>query len=282
MRSGVAHNGEVELFWFDEGDPTADPVVLVNGAGSTAVMWCRELIDPLLAAGLRVVRFDNRDVGRSTRMPADADYTIPDLADDLAAVLDDLGVATAHLLGRSMGGMTIMQFAATRPERVRTMTLIYTTPAFADAGDLGLPGPQEHVLEAMAEAAFEPPPTTDAERIERRVKDTHLYVGTRYPVDEAWVRQEAADEVAHAPHAEPGHGVAVMRSESLVPALPSLTQPALVLHGTADPIVDVAHGRFLAQRLPDVTYVEFEGLGHEMPPAFCTEIAPMVLDLVGH
>lgn len=282
MRSGVAHNGEVELFWFDEGDPTADAVVLVNGAGSTAVMWCRELIDPLLAAGLRVVRFDNRDVGRSTRMPADADYTIPDLADDLAAVLDDLGVATAHLLGRSMGGMTIMQFAATRPERVRTMTLIYTTPAFADAGDLGLPGPQEHVLEAMAEAAFEPPPTTDAERIERRVKDTHLYVGTRYPVDEAWVRQEAADEVAHAPHAEPGHGVAVMRSESLVPALPSLTQPALVLHGTADPIVDVAHGRFLAQRLPDATYVEFEGLGHEMPPAFCTEIAPMVLDLVGH
>ena len=193
MRSGVAHNGEVELFWFDEGDPTADAVVLVNGAGSTAVMWCRELIDPLLAAGLRVVRFDNRDVGRSTRMPADADYTIPDLADDLAAVLDDLGVATAHLLGRSMGGMTIMQFAATRPERVRTMTLIYTTPAFADAGDLGLPGPQEHVLEAMAEAAFEPPPTTDAERIERRVKDTHLYVGTRYPVDEAWVRVRRAE-----------------------------------------------------------------------------------------
>ncbi len=280
MRSGVAANGDVELFYFDEGDPAATPVVFVNGAGSPSVMWCRELVDPLLDAGFRVVRFDNRDLGRSTRIPAHQSYVIADLADDLAAVMDHLGIDAAHLLGRSMGGMTIMQFAARQPERVSSMTLIYTTPAFADAAEHGLPGPQQHILDAMAEAAFEPPPSTDDERIDRRVQDTRLYVGTRYALDEAWVRQEAADEVAHAPYAEPAHGVAVMRSDSLVPALGSLSQRALVLHGTADPIIDVAHGRFLAERLPNADYVEFDGLGHEMPPAFCAEIAPLVLSFV--
>lgn len=280
MRSGVATNGEVDLFFFDEGDPAGPPVVLVNGAGSPSVMWCRELIDPLLDAGHRVVRFDNRDVGRSTRLPGSVQYTIPDLADDLAAVMDHLGLASAHLLGRSMGGMTIMQFAAANPQRVSSMTLIYTTPAFADAAEHGLPGPRQHILDAMAEAAFEPAPKTDEERIERRVKDTRLYVGTRYPYDVDWVRREAEDEVAHAPHAEPAHGVAVMASDSLVPVLASLTQPTLVLHGTADPIIDVAHGRFLAGRLPNAAYVEYEGLGHEMPPAFCREIVGPVLALI--
>ena len=280
MRSGVASNGDVDLFFFDEGEPSATPVVFVNGAGSPSVMWCRELIDPILDAGFRVVRFDNRDLGRSTRIPSDQSYVIADLADDVRAVMDHLAIDAAHLLGRSMGGMTVMQFAATHPERVMSMTLIYTTPAFADAGDHGLPGPQQHILDAMAEAAFDPPPKTDVERIERRVKDTQLYVGTRYPYDADWVRGEAEDEVAHAPYAEPAHGPAVMGSDSLVPALPSLTQPALVLHGAADPIIDVAHGRFLAGRLPNAAYVEYEGLGHEMPPPFCREIADPVLALI--
>ena len=102
MRSGVATNGDVELFWFDEGDARATPIVFVNGAGSTAVMWDRALVDPLLDAGYRVIRFDNRDVGRSTRIASDVGYTIADLAADLAAVMDHLRVDSAHLLGRSM------------------------------------------------------------------------------------------------------------------------------------------------------------------------------------
>ncbi|MEM7286539.1 MAG: alpha/beta hydrolase [Actinomycetota bacterium] len=280
MRTGVATNGDVELFFFDEGDPAATPVMFVNGAGSPSVMWCRALIDPLLDAGFRVVRFDNRDLGRSSRIPADQSYVIADLADDVAAVMDRVGIDRAHLLGRSMGGMTIMQLAASSPDRVLSMTLIYTTPAFADAQDHGLPGPQQHILDAMAEAAFEPAPKSDQERIDRRVKDTQLYVGTRYPYDADWVRREAEDEVAHAAYAEPAHGIAVMRSDSLVPILGSLTQPALVLHGTADPIIDVTHGRFLADRLPNAAYLEYEGLGHEMPPPFCTEIIDPVLALI--
>lgn len=280
MHTGRATNGDVDLFWIDEGPRDGPVVVLASGAGSTAVMWCRELIVALIDAGFRVLRFDNRDVGRSTRVPADIVYTIADLGKDLAAVLDDADVQTAHLLGRSMGGMTVMSFAATHPARVRTMTLIYTTPCMADAAEHDLPGPQPEILEALAEAAFAPRPVDDDERIERRVAESRLYAGTRHPFDERWAHREAAADVAHAPFAEPGHGAAIMCSESLVPALSILTQPTLILHGTADPIIDIAHGRFLDAALPNSTLMEFDGLGHEMPPRFCAEIVDPVLALM--
>lgn len=264
----------------DEGPHDGPVVVLVNGAGSTAVMWCRELIDPLIAAGCRVLRFDNRDVGRSTRLPSDSVYTITDLADDLAAVLDATEVEAAHLLGRSMGGMVVMAFAAACPERVRTSTLIYTTPCLADGAAHDLPGPKPAIIESLTEAAFAPKPADDQERAARRVAEVRLFSGSRYPFDERAALEEAMADNAHAPFAEPGHGVAVLRSPSLVPVLADLVQPALVLQGTEDPIVDVAHGRFLAARLPNATYIEFDGLGHEMPPLFCAEIVKPVLALI--
>lgn len=281
MRTGIARNGDIDLYWVHEGDAGDPAVVLVNGAGSTAVMWCRELIDPLLDAGYRIIRFDNRDVGRSTRMAHDAHYIIPDLAGDLAAVLDALDVEAAHLLGRSMGGMINMSFADSHAERVMTSTLIYTSPAMSDLEAYGLPGPQPAVLDELARAAFAPQPESDAERVDRRFEETRFYSGTRYPFDEEWARAEAAADVAHAPHAESGHMAAAAVSPSLVPILGSLSQSTLVLHGTADSIIDVAHGRFLHERLPNSTLIEYEGLGHEMPPAFCVEAVPPILALLG-
>lgn len=280
MRQGSARNGDIELFWLAEGPADAPAVVLVNGAGSTAVMWCRELIDPLLEAGYQVVRFDNRDIGRSTRIAADQTYLIADLADDLAAVLDHLELERAHLLGRSMGGMTAMALAASQPARVASLVLVYTTPCLADPAHHGLPGPQAWVLEAMAEEAFSPPPSTEAERVARRIAETRLYAGTRYDFDDAWARAEATADAAHAPFAETGHGAAVTASPSLAPELARINQPTLVLHGTADPIIDVEHGRFLAAALPNAELIEYEGLGHEMPPAFCAEIIDPLLALL--
>ena len=276
----MATNGDVDLFWIDEAPRDGLVVALVSGAGSTAVMWCRELIDPLIDAGFRVLRFDNRDVSRSTRVRADVGYTIDDLAADLAAVLDAADVQTVHLLGRSMGGMTAMSFAAAQPTRVCTMTLIYTTPCMADAAEHDLPGPQPEILEALAEAAFAPRPADDDERIERHVADSRRYAGTRYTFDDHWARDAGVADVAHGPFAEPGHGTAIMCSESLVPVLSILTQPTLILHGTADPIIDIAHARFLDTALPNSTLIEFDGLGHEMPPLFCAEIIDPVRALI--
>jgi len=280
MRTGTAHNDEIELYWIEEGNEAHPAVVLVNGAGSTSVMWCREFIDPFLGTGHRVIRFDHRDVGRSTRVDYDAPYIISDLANDLLAVLDALDVDSAHLVGRSMGGMVNMSFAGAHPDRVTTSTLIYTSPAISDSAGYGLPRPGDAVLEELANAAFAPRPIDQAERVDRRFEETRFYSGTRYPFDERWARAEAEADVAHAPYAESSHMAAVAASPSLVPILATLTQPALVLHGTADPIIDIAHGRFLNDRLPNSTLIEYDGLGHEMPPSFCTEAVPPILDLI--
>ena len=280
MRTGTATNGDIDLYWIDEGPVEGPVAVLVNGAGSTAVMWCRELIDPLIAAGKRVVRFDNRDVGRSTRVGPEVEYTVADLASDLAAVLDHLAIDAAHLMGRSMGGMTVLAFAEVMPHRVRSLTLVYTSPCLGEPHTYGLPGPQRAALEAMAEAAAAPPPETDDERIAARVEETRLFTGTRYRFDRAWATAEATADVAHAPHAQPAHGLAVMRSPSAVDGLAAIACPTLVVHGTHDPIIDVAHGRFLAQRIPGARLVELEGLSHEMPPAMCDEIIDDVLAIM--
>lgn len=281
MATTTARNGDIELFVNVQGDPGAPAVVLVNGAGSTSVMWPDVLVDELLAAGHRVVRFDNRDVGRSTRLPASVDYTLADLASDLAAVLDHLDIGAAHLLGRSMGGATVMAFAADAPERARSLTLVYTSPCLGMPHEHGLRGPRRAVLEAMAEEAAAGDPATDADRIDRLVGGSRLMAGTRYEFDEAWARAEAVADVAHAPFARHGHGFAVMRSPSLVPLLDRLTMPTLVVHGTDDPIVDIGHGRFLAEHIATARLLELDGLGHEMPPAMATEILPELLAHLG-
>lgn len=277
MRTGTAVNGDIDLYWIDEGPVDGPVAVLVNGAGSTSVMWCRELIDPLIDAGMRVVRFDNRDVGRSTRVGLEVEYTVADLAADLAAVLDHLGIDAAHLMGRSMGGMTVLAFAEAMPRRVLSLTLVYTSPCLAEPHTYGLPGPQRAALEAMAEAAAAPPPATDDERIAARVEETRLFTGSRYTFDRDWAHAEAAADVAHAPHAQPAHGLAVMRSPSAVDGLAAIACPTLVIHGTEDPIIDVSHSRFMARHIPGARLIELAGMSHEMPPAMCDEIIADVL-----
>jgi pimeloyl-ACP methyl ester carboxylesterase len=129
----------------------------------------------------------------------------------------------------------------------------------------------------MAEAAAAPPPETDADRIAARVEEARLFTGSRYAFDEAWARAEAEADVAHAAHARPAHGLAVMRSPSAVEGLAAIACPTLVVHGTEDPIIDVTHGRFLARHIPGARLVELEGMSHEMPPAMCHEIIGDVL-----
>lgn len=277
MREGRASHGDIEIYTVAEGPVDAPTVVLVNGAGSTAVMWCRELVEPLLAAGFCVIRYDNRDVGRSSVLPSSVGYRLGDMGDDLLAVLDHWNVSKANALGRSMGGAIVMEAALARPDRFDTLTLVYTSACLGDPGAAGLPGPHDWVIEVLSQSAFSPPPANAEERVALRVAETELFAGTRYPFDAGWAREEAEADVAHGPHAEAGHYGAVAVSPSLADRVATLAHPALVLHGDADPIVPVEHGRHLASLLPKARLHEYEGLGHEMPPAFCGEITPVLL-----
>lgn len=282
LREDVARNDAIELYTLLEtpDDANGETVLLVSGMGSTSVTWSRALVDPLLHAGYAVVRFDLRDVGRSTRPPAMDVYTLVDLASDALAVLDHWSVDRAHILGRSMGGSIAIELALDAADRVHTLTLAYSSAALMPSDD-GLPPPEDWVIEAGAEMMFAPPPRTPDERIERIVAEAELFAGTRHPFDADAARAEATAEVAHAPHAEHAHGIAIVSSSSRVPDLGRIQVPTLVLHGTADPVVPVAHGRLLAQRIPGARIIEYEGLGHEMPAAWCDEIVPEVLAHLG-
>lgn len=272
IREGTASNGEVNLYWVAEGDQGHPTVLLVNGAGSTSPLWSRQLVDPILAAGFQVVRFDNRDIGRSTWMP-ETKYTLQDMADDTAAVLDAAGATQAHIFGRSMGGMTAQWLAVTHPDRVRSLVLLYTSPGIVDER---LPRSQPSVAaQSAAEAAA---PATDEARSKIRHASNEFYAGSRYEFDREWSLAEAKAEVDHAPWNLPGHFAAVLRTPSLIDRLGEISAPTLVLHGDEDPIVPVEHGRFLAESIEGAIYHEFEGLSHELPPAFCDEITPTVID----
>jgi len=272
MECGTVTNMDINLYWVAEGDPERPAVLLINGGGSTLPMWCRELIDPILEAGYRVVRFDNRDIGRSSWVP-DIRYTIEDMADDASAVLDAVGADAAHLVGRSMGGLTAQWMALKHRGRVRSLTLIYTTPSMTDDR---LPQSTPSARTQTAAEAVEP--ATAEDRMKVRMDSNRFYAGTRFPFDEAWSAAEAQLEVDHAPWNLPGHFRAVRNTPSLVDRLGEISAPTLVLHGDADPIVPVEHGRHLGANIAGASYHEFAGLSHELPPAFCTEIRQLLLD----
>lgn len=277
VTEATAHNGATEIYWISEGPDSAETVLLINGGGSSSPMWCRELIDPLLDAGYRVIRFDNRDVGRSTRSAKGARYSVDDMASDAVAVLDAANAHSAHLFGRSMGGIIAQALSLEHPARVASLTLLYTTPGLSDAElPTSHPSVAEHAQELLRRSS--PNPTRE-ERIALRVDGNRFYTGTRYPYDEAWSCAEAEAEADHAPHATPPHGVVVRQYPTMRPRLHEIAMPTLVIHGDADPIVPVEHGRKLAELIPDCTYLELAGLSHELPPALCIELVP---SLLGH
>ncbi len=260
--------------WADVQGPDDGPaVVLLAGADSPGFRWTPAIVEPLVAEGYRVVRFDHRDCARSTRLGTEAAYTLDDLAADALGLMDHLDIDCAHLIGRSMGGMIAQVMALDHPARVVSLTLIGTTPG---AGDECLPGPGADFVDRMVGRLFDGPPADSAARQDWIVDLHRLLSGSLYAFDErAHVELARAElETGWAP--ETGHGVAVHSSASRLDRLNSIAAPALVVHGTADPVYPPAHGRALAERIPGAVLVEIEDLGHEFPDALMADLWPVL------
>jgi len=268
----VAVDG-LELWADVRGPDDGVAVLLLAGADSPGFRFTPALVDPLVSAGHRVIRYDHRDCGRSTRVPPDQAYRLADLASDAVGLLDRLGVVEAHLVGRSMGAMVAQVMALDHPARVRSLTLVGTSPA---PGDERLPGPEDHFVEAMTERLFAGPPGDDPGRVDWIVGLYELLAGTAYPFERDRQRALAEAEVATGWQAETGHGVAVHASPGRLDRLAEIRVPTLVVHGTADPVFPVAHGRALADGIDGAVYAEVEGLGHELPDAFVADLLPML------
>lgn len=249
------------------GDGGAHPLLLIGGATWSKDWWDDELCARLAARGFRVVRYDQRDTGRSTAYPAGAPaYTGADLVTDAVAVLDGLAIGRAHLAGLSMGGGIAQRLAARHRPRVASLTLISTSPAFPTVD--ALPGPTPQITRLFAEQAADPDWTDRAAVVDHIVEGERPFAGPG-TFDEGRVRATAArvvDRTGNVPSMLTNHFVIDDGpADPLSPA--DLTGvPTLVVHGTADPLFPPEHGRALAAAVPGARLLELPGVGHQLPP----------------
>jgi pimeloyl-ACP methyl ester carboxylesterase len=265
MGEGYVETNGIRLWYEDLGDPDGDAVVLIMGATASAISWPQELLDALTAAGLRVVRFDNRDIGLSTHVDyATEPYTLDDMATDTAGLLDALGIDRAHFVGASMGGMISQVMAIRFPDRVRSLALLITSPGPDDRLS-----PTSDAVVAIANR----PATTAAELEQRSVDVWRVLTGSRFPFEEARYRELAVMDAARGTNPNSAHGIAVFTAPSRIEALATVGVPTLIVQGTEDPIFPFDHGEALAKAIPGSTFVTWEGVGHEVP-------APLAPDLL--
>jgi pimeloyl-ACP methyl ester carboxylesterase len=240
------------------------PVLLIMGVMASMLWWPDEFCERLAGAGRFVIRYDNRDTGRSTGYdPGTATYTIDDLAGDAVAVLDEHGVERAHVVGMSMGGVIAQVVALAYPERVASVTAVSTTALGEE--NPGLPGPTARYMEHAA--AFDELDWSDTQAVgELIVEDARQLAGTRHPFDEAATRELVTRDLERA--LDPGrlvnHTVVGGDEEWWRGRIGEIAVPFLVIHGTADPLFPHPHGVALAEAVPGASLVSVEGGGHEI------------------
>jgi pimeloyl-ACP methyl ester carboxylesterase len=254
-------------------------VLLIMGLGLQLIAWPPEMVQGLEDAGYRVIRFDNRDVGLSTRMDAAgkpnlmwaslqyklgftpaAPYSLSDMAADAIGVLDALGVRQAHVVGVSMGGMIAQRVALAVPQRVLSLTSIMSS-----SGAKGLPGPTPEVLRAMLSR---PTGSSKAAVIEHSLALFRAIGSPAFPLPEADLRARITRGVERAfyPVGTLRQMVAVVSDQARAALLGRIAAPTLVVHGTADPLVPLACGQDTARRIPGAKLVTIDGMGHDLPP----------------
>jgi pimeloyl-ACP methyl ester carboxylesterase len=278
----------IEVTYERFGDPRAPPVLLVMGLGTQMLGWHEGFCEGLVARGLHVIRFDNRDVGLSSHFPdaptpdvaaarsgdvSSASYTLSDMADDTVGLLDALRLESAHVVGASMGGMIAQTIAIEHPGRIRSLTSIMSTTGSRSVGQS-----KAEALRAMAG----PPPANRQEVIDRSVKLFRVIGSPGFEMDEAALRERTgvSYDRAYDPLGVVRQTVAVLASEDRTARLRSIDVPTLVLHGADDLICDVSGGRATAEAIRNAELVVIDGMGHNLPRALWPEISSRIASLV--
>ncbi|MGL4543206.1 MAG: alpha/beta fold hydrolase [Polymorphobacter sp.] len=286
--TAISANG-ITLEYESFGPATAPPLLLVMGLGAQLTLWPVELCEALVARGFHVIRFDNRDVGLSTKFdaagvpempalimammsgqPVTVPYTLHDMAADAVALLDALGIAKAHIVGASMGGMIAQLIAADYPERTLSLTSIMST-----TGNPALPPAKP---EAMAVLTNRPPsPDADA-MVTFGVAAARIVGSPGYPQDDARLRTRVrADfERSFAPMGFARHMAAVIATGDRRERLAKVSAPTLVIHGDADPLVPVEGGHDTAANISGAELLIIPGMGHDLPLQLVETIADAV------
>ena len=268
-----AHNQHVELHYDTFGSPTVPALLLVNGLSSQCINYRVELCEKFVAEGFFVIRFDNRDVGLSTKFehhsPADGPaYTVSDMGDDAIAVLDAAGVDRAHVFGMSMGGMIVQTLAIEHPDRLLSMTSVMSSTGDSDVGGSS---PEAAAL------IMQPFPPGKEAFLDRQCLASRTW-GSPSAYDEERVRAWAAEayDRCHLP-AGPLRQMAAVRADgSRTERLRSVRVPTLVLHGDRDNLLHFSGGERTAEAIPGARFVLLEGMGHDMVPAYWDRVVQLV------
>jgi proline iminopeptidase len=261
------------------GDPKSVPLLLISGLGLQLTAWPDEFVEGLVELGFYVIRFDNRDSGLSTkfehagtpsltlawlksllRLPLKPPYRLEDMADDAIGVLSALGVARAHIVGMSMGGMVGQLMAAKFPSRVLSLTSIMSS-----SGRRGLPGPTQAARRALLRR---PRGAADIDTaIEYNVQLLQAIGSPSYPTPEKHLRRRVARALRRncCPGGVVRQMLAVTACGDRTPQLQTIVAPTLVIHGAADPLVPLACGVDTAQAVPGARLEVIEGMGHDLP-----------------
>ena len=276
----------IEIEWDARGPEGAPAILLIMGLGGQLTRWSDALMDAFAAHGFRAIRFDNRDVGLSTKFDAaglpdlarigmqlmtggkpDAPYTLEDMAADAVGLLDALGIARAHIVGASMGGMIAQLVAAHHPDRVLSLTSVMST-----TGNPALP---RATAEANAVLMARPAGGDLDSLVAHSVRAAKVIGSPGYPADDVALaaRIRADLERQYYPQGFARQMAAIWANGDRRPVLAGITAPTLVIHGADDPLVPVEGGRDTARAIPGARLVEIPGMGHDLPQ-------PLVGDLV--
>jgi pimeloyl-ACP methyl ester carboxylesterase len=254
------------------GDPDDTPIVLIMGLATQMIAWHEEFCEQLADRGFHVVRFDNRDIGRSThfdfrpptvlemvrRRVRPEQYSLSDMAEDTAALLRELGVAPAHVVGASMGGMIGQVLAAEHPEAVRSLVSIMSTTGSRWQGQPAL---------SVYRYLLTPPPRDRDGYIERAAAVFGLVGSTGFDRDEQYIRERAGRAYDRGYDVRAGGRQlgAIVASGDRTRMLRRIKAPTLVIHGTVDKMIRPSGGRATAKAIPGARLIMIEGMGHDLP-----------------
>ncbi|WNC15867.1 alpha/beta hydrolase [Brevibacillus brevis] len=265
QKETIHHVNGVEICAESFGDPRDPAVLLIMGAMCSMVYWDTEFCQLLADTGRYVIRYDNRDVGRSTcYQPGTSHYSVADLAADAVGVLDAYGVSKAHLVGMSLGGMIAQVIALEYPQRVETITLIASSLYGAVENQYDLPGMDESILAYHANGAALD--WTDEEAVVRYlVKGSSLLCGPAHTFEEERVYRQTLAEFRRANQLLSMFNHGLLPSQAMYEGKPAdIRVPVLVIHGTHDTVLPFPHAKALVQEIPGAQLLTLEGTGHEI------------------
>ncbi len=289
----AAVNG-ISITFEDKGPRDAPVILLVMGLGGQLTLWPDEFVDALNARGFRTIRYDNRDVGLSTRfdaagvpnlkwmfvksllrLPVRSAYTLADMAADGMALLDHLGIAQAHIVGVSMGGMISQHIAARYPDRVLSLTSVMST-----TGNPRLPRAQKEAMQVLTSRPMSGDPE---DLIAYSVRAAKVIGSPGYPPDEERLQRRVRSDFERGwyPQGVARQMAAIVADGDRRPMLKSIGAPTLVIHGEGDPLVPLAGGRDTADNIPGARLLTIPGMGHDLPLGLVDTLADAIAGHAG-